>query len=186
MKIHDLFDVHGIVILITGGASGIGLAYAQAMAQNGARIMLADINPETLAATMAAPRARLHRASRDVEADIRLVLMVAEHDFHRHSGSRGKIIGGHLGAQHRTDTLMVGIRTRHVVHDADLERFRGLRARKSRQRRYRGNADQKASSIKHDVLSRPRSFVDFLGECEHGILGVDIGGAEQLGAVQST
>ena len=58
MKIHDLFDVHGLAVLITGGASGIGLAYAQAMAQNGARIMLADINPETLAATVAALRAQ--------------------------------------------------------------------------------------------------------------------------------
>jgi NAD(P)-dependent dehydrogenase (short-subunit alcohol dehydrogenase family) len=58
MKIHDLFDVQGLAVLITGGASGIGLAYAQAMAQNGARIMLADINPETLAATVAALRAQ--------------------------------------------------------------------------------------------------------------------------------
>jgi NAD(P)-dependent dehydrogenase (short-subunit alcohol dehydrogenase family) len=54
MKIQDLFDVHGLAVLITGGASGIGLAYAQAMAENGARIMVADINPEALAGTVSA------------------------------------------------------------------------------------------------------------------------------------
>jgi NAD(P)-dependent dehydrogenase (short-subunit alcohol dehydrogenase family) len=49
MKIDDLFKVRGLSVLITGGASGIGLAYAQAMAENGARIMVADINQEALA-----------------------------------------------------------------------------------------------------------------------------------------
>jgi len=37
------------VAVITGGASGIGLAYAQAMAENGARVMIADVNPDSLA-----------------------------------------------------------------------------------------------------------------------------------------
>jgi len=54
MKIDDLFKVRGLSVLITGGASGIGLAYAQAMAENGARLMVADINPEALAKTVAA------------------------------------------------------------------------------------------------------------------------------------
>jgi NAD(P)-dependent dehydrogenase (short-subunit alcohol dehydrogenase family) len=53
MKIHDLFDVSGLSVLITGGASGIGLAYAQAMAENGARLMIADINPDALATATA-------------------------------------------------------------------------------------------------------------------------------------
>src|ERR1035437_10399135 len=54
MKIEDLFKVRGLSVLITGGASGIGLAYAQAMAENGARIMVADIDPEALAGTVTA------------------------------------------------------------------------------------------------------------------------------------
>lgn len=49
MTINDLFSVRGLSVLITGGASGIGLAYAQAMAENGARLMIADINPDSLA-----------------------------------------------------------------------------------------------------------------------------------------
>lgn len=54
MKIDDLFKVRGLSVLITGGAGGIGLAYAQAMAENGARIMVADINQEALAGAVAA------------------------------------------------------------------------------------------------------------------------------------
>ncbi len=36
--------------------------------------------------------------ARDVEADVRLVLMIREHDLDGHAGFRGEIIGGHLGA----------------------------------------------------------------------------------------
>lgn len=54
MKIDDLFNVRGLAVLITGGASGIGFAYAQAMAANGARVMVADINPEALKGAVAA------------------------------------------------------------------------------------------------------------------------------------
>ena len=54
MKIDELFKVRGLSVLITGGASGIGFAYAQAMAENGARLMVADINPEALAKTVTA------------------------------------------------------------------------------------------------------------------------------------
>ena len=48
MKIDRLFSVQGLSVLITGGASGIGFAYAQALAENGARLMIADINQEAL------------------------------------------------------------------------------------------------------------------------------------------
>ena len=37
MKTAELFDVRGLVTIVTGAASGIGLAYAKAMADNGAR-----------------------------------------------------------------------------------------------------------------------------------------------------
>lgn len=36
------FDVAGQVAIVTGGASGLGLAYAEAMAEGGARVTLAD------------------------------------------------------------------------------------------------------------------------------------------------
>ena len=44
IKISDLFRVDGYGVLVTGGASGIGLGYAEALASNGARVTLLDIN----------------------------------------------------------------------------------------------------------------------------------------------
>lgn len=48
MKAQQLFNVEGRVVAITGAASGIGLAYAQVMAANGARVNLIDVNPQML------------------------------------------------------------------------------------------------------------------------------------------
>ena len=42
MKTAELFDVRGLVTIVTGAASGIGLAYAEVMADNGARVTLID------------------------------------------------------------------------------------------------------------------------------------------------
>jgi NAD(P)-dependent dehydrogenase (short-subunit alcohol dehydrogenase family) len=44
MKASELFDVAGLAAIVTGAASGIGYAYADAMADNGARVMLLDID----------------------------------------------------------------------------------------------------------------------------------------------
>jgi NAD(P)-dependent dehydrogenase (short-subunit alcohol dehydrogenase family) len=44
MKIAQLFDVGGLATVVTGAASGLGFAYAQAMADNGARVALLDID----------------------------------------------------------------------------------------------------------------------------------------------
>jgi NAD(P)-dependent dehydrogenase (short-subunit alcohol dehydrogenase family) len=44
MKTSELFDVAGLATIVTGAASGIGYAYADAMAENGARVVLLDID----------------------------------------------------------------------------------------------------------------------------------------------
>jgi NAD(P)-dependent dehydrogenase (short-subunit alcohol dehydrogenase family) len=46
-----MIDYHNTTALITGGASGIGKALAQALVARGARVILADINGELLATT---------------------------------------------------------------------------------------------------------------------------------------
>ena len=48
MKIADLFNVAGYGVVITGGASGIGLGYAEALASNGARVTLLDVHPQRI------------------------------------------------------------------------------------------------------------------------------------------
>ncbi|MBC7986565.1 MAG: SDR family oxidoreductase [Sphingomonadaceae bacterium] len=46
MRTLDQFDIAGRSALVTGAASGIGLAYAEAMAEAGARVTLTDIDGE--------------------------------------------------------------------------------------------------------------------------------------------
>jgi NAD(P)-dependent dehydrogenase (short-subunit alcohol dehydrogenase family) len=49
MKITDLFKVEGYGVIVTGGASGLGLAYAEALAENGARVTLLDVDATRIA-----------------------------------------------------------------------------------------------------------------------------------------
>ncbi len=44
MKISDLFKVEGYGVVVTGGASGIGLGYAEVFASNDARVTILDID----------------------------------------------------------------------------------------------------------------------------------------------
>ncbi|HKJ72500.1 MAG TPA: SDR family NAD(P)-dependent oxidoreductase [Alphaproteobacteria bacterium] len=48
MKIADLFKVEGYGAIVTGGASGLGLGFVEAMAENGARVTMLDVNEETI------------------------------------------------------------------------------------------------------------------------------------------
>ena len=43
-KIGELFNVAGYGAVVTGGASGIGLAFAEAFAANAARVTLLDVD----------------------------------------------------------------------------------------------------------------------------------------------
>ncbi|HZT52307.1 MAG TPA: SDR family NAD(P)-dependent oxidoreductase [Stellaceae bacterium] len=53
MKAEQIFDVRGRVALVTGAASGLGLAYAEALAENGARVTLLDRDAAALEAAVA-------------------------------------------------------------------------------------------------------------------------------------
>jgi NAD(P)-dependent dehydrogenase (short-subunit alcohol dehydrogenase family) len=56
--LQEMFDVHGKSVIVTGGASGIGRAYAEVMADNGARVCIIDIDKEGLEACVSQIRAR--------------------------------------------------------------------------------------------------------------------------------
>jgi NAD(P)-dependent dehydrogenase (short-subunit alcohol dehydrogenase family) len=55
------YDFTGKVALVTGASSGMGLATAQAFAESGAAVVLADINDESLQAATAGLRAHGHQ-----------------------------------------------------------------------------------------------------------------------------
>ena len=44
MKIGELFKVEGYGVIVTGGASGLGLGFAEALAENGARVTIVDVD----------------------------------------------------------------------------------------------------------------------------------------------
>jgi NAD(P)-dependent dehydrogenase (short-subunit alcohol dehydrogenase family) len=49
MNVESQFSVAGYGVIVTGGASGIGLAYAEVMAAHGARVTLLDVDPDRIA-----------------------------------------------------------------------------------------------------------------------------------------
>ena len=55
-------DLKGKVAVITGGASGIGLAMAEAFGREGMSVMLADIEADALAAAVQGLREKQIRA----------------------------------------------------------------------------------------------------------------------------
>jgi len=56
--VQEMFDVRGKSAIVTGGASGIGRAYAEVMADNGARVCIFDIDAGRLEAVVGEMRER--------------------------------------------------------------------------------------------------------------------------------
>ncbi|HEY5208643.1 MAG TPA: SDR family NAD(P)-dependent oxidoreductase [Stellaceae bacterium] len=48
MKAAEMYKVADYGVIVTGGASGIGLSFTEVMAENGARVTMLDIHPERL------------------------------------------------------------------------------------------------------------------------------------------
>ena len=48
MKIADLFKVEGYGVVVTGGASGLGLGFAEALAVNGAKVTILDVDAKRI------------------------------------------------------------------------------------------------------------------------------------------
>ena len=50
MNVSSQFDVSGFGVVVTGGASGLGLAYGEVLAAHGARVTLIDLDTDVVAA----------------------------------------------------------------------------------------------------------------------------------------
>jgi NAD(P)-dependent dehydrogenase (short-subunit alcohol dehydrogenase family) len=61
-----LFDVSGYGVVVTGGASGLGLAYGEALSAHGARVTLIDVDGESLELQVS----RLQGDGRDVRGAV--------------------------------------------------------------------------------------------------------------------
>jgi NAD(P)-dependent dehydrogenase (short-subunit alcohol dehydrogenase family) len=70
MAVADLFDLTGKVAVITGGAGGIGVVYAEALAEAGASVVVADLNLEAAQQT-AEQVVALGHAAIGVQVDVR-------------------------------------------------------------------------------------------------------------------
>jgi NAD(P)-dependent dehydrogenase (short-subunit alcohol dehydrogenase family) len=64
VNVSQRFDVTGFGVVVTGGASGLGLAYAEVLAAHGARVTLIDLDGEAVERQ----RARLQAEGLDVRA----------------------------------------------------------------------------------------------------------------------
>lgn len=86
MTAADIFSVHGKVALVTGAAQGLGRAMAEALAENGARVVLSDCDIPRLEATVAeiaATGAEVLAFACDVtdDAAVRASVATAERQF---------------------------------------------------------------------------------------------------------
>ena len=84
----DFLNLRGHVIVITGGASGMGQAIARAASREGARLVLSDVDADrlkTLAGELAG-EVRHVRADVTNAADIEAIFVLAEREFGRIDG----------------------------------------------------------------------------------------------------
>lgn len=110
-------EIKGSVFIVTGGASGLGAATAEALVAAGAQVVIADMNAEAGAARAArlGAAARFVRTNVSVEEDGQAALMVAKAEFGRLNGlvncagvAPGEKTVGRDGA-HRLETFQKAI-----------------------------------------------------------------------------
>jgi len=69
MKAKALFDIAGATAVVTGGAAGLGLAFAEVLAANGARVTILDVDRDALDRAVEALSA-LGEPARGMRADV--------------------------------------------------------------------------------------------------------------------
>ena len=86
MKVSDLFDVKGHVAVVTGAANGLGLAFTEALAENGAIVVMLDVDKPALdaaASRLTATGCKIEPAALDI-ADTAALRAAIDGAFARH------------------------------------------------------------------------------------------------------
>lgn len=85
MRIERLFSVKDKSAVVTGGASGLGLGIARALAANGAKVAIIDINPDTIASAVAELGGEASGVAADI-TDVRSICRALDEIDAEHGG----------------------------------------------------------------------------------------------------
>jgi NAD(P)-dependent dehydrogenase (short-subunit alcohol dehydrogenase family) len=122
----DVFDVRGDVVLVTGAASGLGLAFAEALAERGARVTLADVDADVLAASTQALADRgLHARAAVVDVTDADAVQAAVDRIVETEG-RLDVVFANAGIGAVPGYAFEGGQTLDAIRSADLDRVLGV------------------------------------------------------------
>jgi NAD(P)-dependent dehydrogenase (short-subunit alcohol dehydrogenase family) len=124
VNVSSRFDVTGFGVVVTGGASGLGLAYGEVLAAHGARVTLIDVDVDRVVEQAA----RLRVAGLDVRA---AVADVTEHDALDRAVDEAAALYGRLDVAFANAGIDPGVGfvgawaggERPRVPDGELERY---------------------------------------------------------------
>jgi NAD(P)-dependent dehydrogenase (short-subunit alcohol dehydrogenase family) len=124
VNVSSLFDVTGFGVVVTGGASGLGLAYGEVLAAHGARVTLIDVDAQRVVEQAS----RLRGEGLDVRA---AVADVTEHDALDRAVDEAGALYGRLDVAFANAGIDPGVgfvgawagSERPRVPDGELERY---------------------------------------------------------------
>ena len=120
MKTLSLFDLSGKTALVTGSSRGLGYAFAEGLADAGARVVLNGVNEERLNEAAVALRAKGHEvmtSAFDITDEVAIVAAFAEFDD---SGMEIDILINNAGIQFRKPMLELETSDWQRVIDTNL------------------------------------------------------------------
>jgi NAD(P)-dependent dehydrogenase (short-subunit alcohol dehydrogenase family) len=124
VNVSSLFDVTGFGVVVTGGASGLGLAYGEVLAAHGARVTLIDVDTDRVVEQAS----RLRGEGLDVRAE---VADVTDHDALDRAVDEAAALYGRLDVAFANAGIDPGVgfvgawagAERPRVPDGELERY---------------------------------------------------------------
>lgn len=117
---NELFDLAGKTALITGSGRGLGFSYAKGLAKAGAKVVLNDLNEDTLASAVESLRVEGLEATGkvfDVSSEEQVAKVFEEFD---HDGIHVDIVINNAGIQYRKPMVELELESWKKVIDINL------------------------------------------------------------------